>query len=713
VTRVAPRWPVLVSFIIGGLAATSMARSMPSIPFPGPDRADLALPAGVWDRIRDRVAATDRPIGYDADEMRQYGRSDLLLDTTLRRFHDVRALPRFTGRLTDQLLADADRAAAFGVGWSEGGLGELARRSFHLLDTSTARRTMPDTLDVDTDPFEVPPAVRDRWLALAPHHRELVRALYRAALDVRPWVRAAYDDALLARIAGDREVDALTSAELHRIAMAHRTDEAAGQLATLDRRGFELLASVDLAYLGYASVRWLRHVERALARHREASASTASAGRGDAASESIRFTTPLGDVLVGGTGDDTHTRPAFLTLELDGDDEYIEGFGTPARLGSPVAILVDLGGDDVHTPDPVDPAEASPRPGSAAGIFGLGAVIDLDGHDTYRAGESALGRGCFGAGFLIDVAGDDTYDGEGRWTQGAAHAGIGVLLDLAGNDRYSCASQSQGLGATLGVGLLLDRTGHDVYEARDDGNPSELYLGQSVAMSQGCGYGRRADLGDGHSLAGGVGILLDGAGDDHYHAQVWAQGAGYWWGVGILEDRAGHDTYRNGKYSSGAAAHFAIGVHVDLAGDDRYNLDNDTAKNQFQGHARDGSIGLFIDGDGDDAYAFRSHCAGSGDLGSIGLFWDRRGDDRYAFDPSVLDDGDWANTPPLGSTTRYEPFHSFRDDLPVWGLFLDTGGHDEYATGGIGNNDGEWSMSRYPRATGLGVDAAVYEEDAP
>jgi hypothetical protein len=178
--------------------------------------------------------------------------------------------------------------------------------------------------------------------------------------------------------------------------------------------------------------------------------------------------------------------------------------------------------------------------------------------------------------------------------------------------------------------------------------------------------------------------------------------------VGILEDRAGNDHYWNGKYSSGAAAHFAIGFHADLAGDDRYNIGNETAKNQYQGHARDGSIGVFIDGDGIDDYQLRTHSAGSGDLASIGVFWDRRGDDRYRFAGAYRDSSDWALTPPLGSTTAYEPSRTFRDDLPVFGLFLDTGGRDAYETGGVGADDTSWTMHRYRHAWGVGWDGEAY-----
>jgi hypothetical protein len=340
------------------------------------------------------------------------------------------------------------------------------------------------------------------------------------------------------------------------------------------------------------------------------------------------------------------------------------------------------------------------------GLFGLGAIMDLAGDDAYSLKESGLGCGWFGTGLQLDAAGNDTYRVKGAWGEGAGHAGVGVAVDLAGNDLHECGQQSQGLGSTLGAGIVLDVAGNDRWIARDDGNVSALYLNQSVAMAQGCGYGRRADLGDGHSLAGGFGVLVDGAGDDVYHAQVWSQGAGYWWAVGILEDRGGNDTYTNGKYSWGAGAHFAIGCAVDLAGNDAYNVGNDTAVNQYHGHARDGSFGIAIDGDGDDRYMLRNNCGGSADLCSIGFFWDRRGDDVYGI--KMKDQGPpngWNETRPLGTATWYVPHRSFRDDLPSFGVFLDTGGKDTY-TGDDRPADGRtWTFHHEPASWGVGLDA--------
>jgi hypothetical protein len=137
--------------------------------------------------------------------------------------------------------------------------------------------------------------------------------------------------------------------------------------------------------------------------------------------------------------------------------------------------------------------------------------------------------------------------------------------------------------------------------------------------------------------------------------------------------------------------------------------------NQFHGHARDGSIGISIDGGGDDEHLLRSHCGGSADLASIGLFWNRAGDDLYdvRYEP-IGDNPDWSDTPPLGTTTFYPPSNSFRDDLEAVGLFLDTGGRDEYRWQNLGaaapatpppaGDNREWPSRRGRRAHGYGLD---------
>jgi hypothetical protein len=588
----------------------------------GPARVELWPPDELWAPI---VKEAGRPLGYSHEEMLQFRPDRYVLATVENLFRDVRAIPRFSGGLAEQLVAAAKDPA------------ELVRIGFSLTDANAARNL---------------PLAESKATAMVDLLREGIE-------EATPWLRLAF-----AR---------MPPIDLGAMAVPW-VEERQGQLAASNPEAFHALDALDRRYLAFGSAILVAHVKRAVE-------------KGTPPADPGTISTPLGDIVVTGPGNDEIGIRALFHIDLGGDDRYL---GT-----RPNCTVIDLGRNDAYEGESV-----------AAGVAGVGIVWDLGGDDRYRCRESALGCGWWGTGLLVDAAGNDRYEIGKGWGQGAAHAGVGVLVDLAGNDEYVCAEQSQGLGSTLGCGILLDLEGNDRYVARDDGNISELYLGQSVAMAQGCGYGRRADLGDGHSLAGGVGVLVDGAGDDSYGAMCWAQGCGYWWALGILEDLAGNDVYRNGKYSLGAAAHFAIGCQVDLNGEDRYNVGNATAVNQFQGHARDGSIGVSIDGGGDDRYLFRSHCAGSADLNSFALFWDRAGDDRYEWAKGKPgDDPSWADTPPMGSATLYEkPFRNFRDDLDAVGVFLDTGGKDSYPEGEEPREGGVWIRRRGSRSLGYGVD---------
>lgn len=656
------------------------------------------------------------PPGYTFDQMRNYGRDRALLRTVETLFRDARGVPRFAGRITDEMLAAASP--------DELSLGELVRQAYALTDVSAARFFPAPTADswgvawMPPDPPS-PIALELAWqraqdasvrrsrrqadsgiealLALPEPVQRFVARVLVGADAATPMLDLAFEAAPLKLLEG-RGIDGA-----YALAAAPWLDEENDQVATRNRASFDLLTQVDRDYLAYGSVIFLHHAGRGLEELR-AWAVTEEGRRALAATEGLLVEAPtrFGRVSITGSGADVHANPAFLSLDLGGADRWLGRHGANAAPLGRIALAVDLAGDDTWDGGDLPCA-------LGCGLFGLGAVIDVAGDDTWRVRESGAGAGWYGTGLLVDLAGNDTHVVIDSWGQGAGHGGVGLLLELAGNDSYECAQQSQGLGSTLGAGVLIDIAGDDRYVARDDGNVSPLYLNQSVAMAQGCGYGRRADLGDGHSLAGGVGVLLDAAGDDFYHAQVWAQGVGYWWALGILEDRGGNDVYQNGKYSLGAAAHFAIGSFVDLAGDDTYNTGVASAVNQYHAHARDGSIGVAIDGDGNDRYFFKSHCGGSGDLGSVGLFWDRRGHDSYEIVmPETAEPNGWTETPPMGSATWYVPYRSWRDELPTMGIFLDTGGLDSHPAEGPGRNDSSWTRPHPPASYGAGLDAEWY-----
>lgn len=714
-----------------------------------PHREHLIIPEATWNAIDHHLGLHGRPLGYTQEQMANYGRDLYVLRPVLRQFEDVRGTLRYSGMATDTLLNNAiyeDEFIrhAFSLFLDEG-VGRRIR--IPGLDASGTSGELPDTYDPaqETGGWCAPwledlgttealrmalsrlnaQGVPDTIFGLAEPEQRLITRLLVATIEAAPWVDNALD-APSAQRALAASHDYYGMANGYTVAIAPRVDVPGS--GPLPRALLDIVGTIDLGYLGHAGVLTAKRVRLAVAEYRRTPQQPVLLN------ESVRFTTSLGEVVIQGSGDDTlrwHKTPApLLVLDFGGNDRYIGAYATSDGLrGRPVSILIDLGGDDVYMPGPSDPwlpkdannPESHDRhvPTLASGIFGIGMLWDLGaGDDTYEAYEASMGVGMHGVGLLIDDGGNDTYTVQGHWGQGVGHVGLGALIDHSGDDTYTAGPYSQAHGSTRGAGVLVDRSGNDRYTIPDDAAPSELYLGRTVAMGQGCGYGRRADLGDSRSMAGGFGVLIDGAGDDHYSAMAWSQGAGYWWGVGILEDRGGNDTYRNGKYSLGAAAHFAVGVHVNLEGNDTYNANPQKMinpftgqeqwilENQYAGHARDGSIGLFVDGGGDDTYVLRANCGGSADLNSIGFFWDRAGNDTYiGLDINSNPANPNWERPPLGTTTRYpNPFRNFRDDLTSYGVFIDSAGDDTYEGLNQPINNGKRHIDTNGSGKGVAID---------
>jgi hypothetical protein len=499
-------------------------------------------------------------------------------------------------------------------------IGALTRIAYSATDIS-AGRMMPVDVDTVSDVMPLPEK-------LPKHARQLVQRIQYTAKQAAPWLQKAFGHPLFPTVRGPK------------LARALFEDERMGQMATTRLDALLALQHVDRKSLAFASAIVTNGVQHAVTEYIKADSASPTKAEGV-----FTFESELGPIYIGGTGNNTISNTGFCTIDLGGDDFY-NGVDTGSICSA---------------------------------LFGIALLIDISGNDVYQCPANGIAAAWFGTAVLADYQGNDTYTLGGTYGLGAATVGIAVLSDNAGNDTYTCAAEGQAYAQTHGAGMLIDRSGNDVYLARLDGNPSDLYLGQTVSRAQGAAFGRRADLGDGHSLSGGVAMLLDIEGNDSYTAGAWAQGAGYWWAAGFLEDWGGNDVYLNGKYSLGAAAHFAVGSIVDVSGNDSYNVGNPNNKNQYHGHARDGSIGLAIDADGDDRYEFTTHCGGSADLCSIGILYDAQGNDSYVL--QYKDSGncaDWANTPSLGTATMYAQQFSFRDNQPSLGMFLEGAGTDNY-----------------------------------
>jgi HEAT repeat protein len=351
-----------------------------------------------------------------------------------------------------------------------------------------------------------------------------------------------------------------------------------------------------------------------------------------------------GQVVVSGTGDDVHDEgdDVVLVIDLGGNDTWLHGASaTPKR---PVSVCIDMGGDDRYV---------GRNDFSFGGAWGGVAIQwDAGGNDLYDAGNCSLGAGILGVGVLVDEGGDDVYRCK-DFGQGAGAFGIGVLWDGGGNDLRHVDKYGQGYGSTWGCGVLADLGGHDVYDAGGAHSDAPLHRDRTESMSQGFGMGMRPDA------SGGVGVLVDVAGNDRYVADVYGQGASYWYSLGLLIDDDGNDAYVLGHYGQGAGIHLSAGMLLDRAGQDLYFTEYGVGI----GGAHDLSVGVLVDRGGDDHYVGSGGSQGGALSNSVALLLDDGGDDEYTAARPGSSHGSAAPARDTGGI----------------GLLLDASGNDHYS----------------------------------
>jgi hypothetical protein len=419
--------------------------------------------------------------------------------------------------------------------------------------------------------------------------------------------------------------------------------------------------------------------------------------------------TAFGKIRVAGTGNDRHVVPAgekpfWILIDLGGDDTYVGSHATGLWPVQPVSVVIDLAGNDTYEAAPGEPSQGS-------GLGGVGVLWEAGGDDRYRAAERSQGFAQLGAGVLIDVAGNDDYR-LGVAGQGAALFGAALLLDREGIDRYEMLRDGQAYGGPGGCGTLVDLAGNDRYESVRDparaGRPDPRADDKATTSNaQGAGVGRRSDGPGKKSYAGGIGVLVDVAGNDEYRGGTFCQGAGYWFGTGVLVDGGGDDLYEAVWYAQASAAHYALGTLLDASGKDRYALVGTGGAGL--GFGWDFAAGVFVDLFGNDTYSVNRLALGAVMKRSTGLFLDAAGDDMYACATAseclgfVDDDPTWTARDPA-APRWYEGSQG--------GLFLDLAGNDHYPEGRGGNDTtwGTWEIGRRPAASrnlGAGFDGTA------
>lgn len=215
----------------------------------------------------------------------------------------------------------------------------------------------------------------------------------------------------------------------------------------------------------------------------------------------------------------------------------------------------------------------------------------------------------------IDLAGDDVYRDVGG--RADAEVPISINIDVRGDDLYGSTTPFGQGSAIGGIGILIDQAGDDQYLA--------------TQWSQGVGVA-------------GHGLLLDLAGDDVYRGQDACQGVGMV-GSGLVVDIDGSDTFTGVRFCQGVGLAGGVGAVRDDAGDDRYVCTGRYGSEygepgMFSGwgqgcgfgfrHMSSGGIGMLVDGGGADVYEAGNFSQGGAYFHAWGILRDMGdGDDRY------------------------------------------------------------------------------------
>lgn len=350
-------------------------------------------------------------------------------------------------------------------------------------------------------------------------------------------------------------------------------------------------------------------------------------------------------IAIGGQGNNRYTDDYIFIIDLGGDDVYeLEQSQT---IGNNFSCIIDISGNDRYT--------TASNFSLGASLFSSGFIFDKEGNDVYTSKTVSLGSAFCGMGLIYDESGDDYYYGS-SFSQGAACFGIGLIVDRNGNDVYLANSYSQGFGMTMGFGAIVDNKGNDSYliDARslDIGRYEDHYL----SMCQGYGLGLRP------YYAGGIGLIIEGQGNDIYNTDIFGQGGAYWYSLGAIVDKSGIDKYNGYQYSQGAGIHLAVGWLKDYDGWDFYQSDGVS-----QGCGHDFGFGYLRDVNGYDNYSAYSLSQGAGNANGIGILIDDNGRDGYL-------NKDANNTRGYGNPRR---------EYGSIGIFIDASGDDFYSNPGI------------------------------
>lgn len=350
-----------------------------------------------------------------------------------------------------------------------------------------------------------------------------------------------------------------------------------------------------------------------------------------------------GLIFVGGEGNTIYEEDYILTVDISGDDTYLNNSGGPwipvDSAIQPIGVLFGVAWDMGEGRDHYRRG----RMGQAYGFAGPGILLDEGGADLYELTEYGQGAAVAGVGVLYDAgSGDDQYlspfvqdetlsvKDNPIATKAAALGGIGLLVDEGGSDVFH-QDKLDGLvwGAAGGLGLLASLGPEsDVYRSlatfRGEVDHPEAFAGPIQVSAE----------------VAGAAILFEEGGDEVYECGAFVrggcQGASGDDSLGLLWDRGGNDVYTMGRSVS-------IDLIEDLVGLRPTAIEHPVfPMGQGAGYAVGvpgtgaSSFGVLYDESGNDIYRAEKWAQGYGTFGGLGFLYDTGGgDDRYETAPPL------------------------------------------------------------------------------
>ncbi len=265
--------------------------------------------------------------------------------------------------------------------------------------------------------------------------------------------------------------------------------------------------------------------------------------------------TPYGNILIGGKGDDVYVSSdlanACLLIDLGGNNRY-EGAVAGAKEGE-IKIAIDFGENvTVVSTEPLS---------AGAGAFGIGLFYmqNSSGTKNISTPSYSQGFGLCGVGALFS-RGKGIFRAS-RYVQGTGGFGAGIFSNVNGAEsEYTADLYGQGVGFTRGIGIFRHSGSSATLKGGlTDPDPRES-LG-TTSLCQGVGYGPRAFAG------GGVGLCVLRGNAISVESSYFAQGAGYWHALGAFQLEGNGNHLKARRYDQGSGVHSALGAFF-LKGND-------------------------------------------------------------------------------------------------------------------------------------------------